>query len=321
VNRDELQQFADALHWINAAQVQLERFATAFEESQTALRQPLGPGAWRRGMYSADAHLLLVAMRHVNTALDRIDDRFEVPALSDGLKTSTRLLRNILEHWDEQRDSFSTAGASKVQSGKRFADRFPDSTPWSFSFSGDAEIGLRIGGAFSVVDAQRELEAIVGTLEPLWLQALTDVGLLPYRGPACEFRPTGRIAASAGQTAVDAFNGQATVAVEIVEGDKAAILVIADPHPDSDIDGCPWWATAVCTPKGWMCTGGGNGTGGWHSHEDGRGIAYKGGAAAAGAQSVTLRFRGKEFEVPVLDGYYAWACFDARADEWIERFL
>jgi hypothetical protein len=319
VTRDDLQNIDDALHWINAAQVQIERFSTAFQISQASSRSPLGPGAWRRGLYSAEAHLLIVAMNHVSTALERIDDRLGVATLSEGVKTSTLLLRNILEHWDEQRDAFSNDSIPKVQSGKRYADRFPDSTPWSFSASGDSNIGLRIGEAFNVVDARRELDAIVDTLEPLWLQALTDVGVLPYRGPAVEFRPTDTFAESAAETAVEAFEGRARVAIEIVEGDKAAILLIADPHPDSDVDGCAWWATALRTPRGWICSGGGNGTGGWHSIEGDRGIVYEGGAAPSGATHVTLLFRGEKIEVPVVDGHYGWASFDALADERIER--
>jgi hypothetical protein len=45
---------------------------------------------------------------------------------------------------------------------------------------------------------------------------------------------------------------------------------------------------------------------------------YVGGSKREGSAVVRLRFRDREFDVPVSDGYFAWASFAASADDVLE---
>jgi hypothetical protein len=317
VDHDDLTRIGDALHWLGAAEVQARRFLDAFERNRAERSQRIGANDWRRGLYSTEAHFLLVAIKHLATALDRLPEALRAPRLSHDLRTAADLLRNVLEHWDEQRAAFSDSAIKKDRSGKRFNELFPEFTPWSFGWSNAPGQGTRIGGAFHVEGALDEMQEIETALVPLWTQALHDVGLLPYRGPIVDFAPPTVAMATPDDVAVASFGGRARAAVAIAEDAHAVVLAVAETDPESGIDGCPWWVICSRDADGWSFAGGGTGAGGWHPVDaaSGRGIAYLGGVAPDGEDVVQLRFRGALVEVRVQEGYFAWACFDARPDE------
>jgi hypothetical protein len=45
------------------------------------------------------------------------------------------LLRNLYEHWDEQRPAFQDPSVPKHKSGKRLAELCPDARPWSITYA------------------------------------------------------------------------------------------------------------------------------------------------------------------------------------------
>ena len=311
---DDLTRIGDALHWLNAAQVQARRFEETFAADRERRSSRIRTDDWRGGLSSVEAHFLLVTIKHLAASLDRLPEELGAPRLSHDLRTAASLLRNILEHWDEQRAAFSNPGIEKKRSGKRFNELFPEFTPWSFAWGSE---GSRIGGAFHVEEALHQLQAIELALVPIWTRALHDVGLLPYRGPLVDFDPPAAAMVTPEALAVASFSGRAWVAAAMVEEPHAVVLTIADTEPGSGVDGCAWWVICSLDADAWVYTGGGNGAGGWQSldTERGRGIAYLGGPAPEGEGVVHLRFRGSVVEVPVRHGYFAWACFDAHADE------
>ena len=299
MDADDLTPIADALHWLNAAQVQAERFLDAFASRRTRRPGRIEPDDWRSGFYSVEAQFLVVAMGHRVTSLDRLPDVTPAPRLSPDVRTATELLRNILEHWDEQRAAFSSADATKEKSGKRFYDLFPEFSPWSFGTSNQPAQGTRIGGAFHVERALDELRRIEQALVPLWVEALHEVGLLPYRGPIADFAPPGTAMPRPEDVAVASFEGRAKAALVIIEDSEAVVLAVADTDPASGADGCPWWIVCSRDPGGWICAGGGNGSGGWTmtDPETGRGVAFVGGRAPEGADAARIRFRGETLDV------------------------
>jgi hypothetical protein len=83
------------------------------------------------------------------------------------LMERVRHVRNILEHWDENRDFWSTSKAipsGKHPSARWYRQRFPDKTPWSLGWSN--QDGSVVGGVVHVDELSRmldELEAAVTT--------------------------------------------------------------------------------------------------------------------------------------------------------------
>lgn len=56
------------------------------------------------------------------------------PQFTEQMAKDIRQLRNLHEHWDEQKPSFAHPSLTKDQSGKDFADRHPAERPWEFKF-------------------------------------------------------------------------------------------------------------------------------------------------------------------------------------------
>lgn len=320
ISAEDFSRIAEALHWLHAAQVQARRFLVAFADQRPKRTQRIGASDWRLGFYSTEAHLLIVTMQNLITSWDRLPDTITAPQVSDQIRTATSLLRNILEHWDEQKASFSNPAIQKERSGKLFAELFPAFSAWSFGWSNNPGQGSRIGGALHVEAALQEMANLESALTPMWRQGLHDVGLLPCRGPVVEFDPGSTPMQTPDAVAVAAFAGHARAAITIIDGCHAVVLAVVETDPEPGVEGCPWWINSSCGPHGWICSGGGNGSGGWHciDSESQKGVAYVGGAAPTGADVVEIRFRGASVDVPVEDGYFAWACFDALPDEWVD---
>lgn len=80
---------------------------------------------------TADAHFLLNACAHAEKALPAAGR-----AIQPDRGTTIRSLRNVHEHWDEQRQSFESRQHPKKLSGKAFVEAQPDHLPWTFKFDG-----------------------------------------------------------------------------------------------------------------------------------------------------------------------------------------
>lgn len=162
---------SDAHRWVWAALRQIERFVIALHEDSPRLPGlPPTPQQQRlRWLVYSDAELLLNAANHVLTALSRVSDG---PRLSDDLARKILHLRNIHEHWDEQRAAFAHRDLPKVRSGKKFAELFPEDVPWRYGFGAD-------GHTISVLrleDLWTELDGIDQELSTLSNAALADAG-------------------------------------------------------------------------------------------------------------------------------------------------
>ncbi len=76
-----------------------------------------------------------------------------LPRLAEAL----RLLRNIYEHWDEQRPVFQEPSKPKQGSGKEFLEKFPEGHPWSVSLTSE---DWMLGGVVPIHQLTRDLDAL-----------------------------------------------------------------------------------------------------------------------------------------------------------------
>jgi hypothetical protein len=164
---------SDGRHWVWAAQQQVERFVRSFRshasKSQGGL--PPTPEERRRGsLVFTEAEFLLNAANHVLTALSRVP---EGPTLSPGLTARVKQLRNLHEHWDEQRSAFAHPDLPKKKSGKSFAEAFPDARPWAYGWGAD---GHHIS-VLSLEELWAELDAVDQALRRLTDEALKKSGI------------------------------------------------------------------------------------------------------------------------------------------------
>ena len=113
----------DALHWIWAWRVQAERLV----ESTNA--QGLGADQTeRRRSYSRaslDEHLLIVVGWNLQRAIWAVSAFLPDAKPAEDHSDALRLLRNLYEHWDEQRAAFVMPQAVKARSAKEFTRKFP----------------------------------------------------------------------------------------------------------------------------------------------------------------------------------------------------
>lgn len=142
----------DVLHWIWSWRLQRERLAA------TTMAQSGGPDpvSSRRSFSHAsyDEHVLVVAGWNVARALKQAEALFpSIRSLGQG--DALRLLRNLYEHWDEQRRAFQNPPVEKARSGKEFSDQYPQGRPWSITYAaGDWLLG-------GVVSARAITESLV----------------------------------------------------------------------------------------------------------------------------------------------------------------
>lgn len=146
---------SDVLHWIWSWRLQVVRLR------QTTAKQGQGDSdVERRQSYSAasyDEHALAVVGCHVVRAVDRAGQRFGSIAVAEQQSEPLRLLRDLYEHWDEQRESFRAGGPPRAMSGKSFSKKFPEGQPWSIAYvAGD----WLLGGVVSLNGLTRELDVI-----------------------------------------------------------------------------------------------------------------------------------------------------------------
>ena len=149
----------DLLHWIWSWRVQLKRLAESTREQ--------GSGAntiEKRQSFSCaslDEHLVAVVGWNLIRAIDQTQEVFQHVELELDNQEPVRHLRNLYEHWDEQRLSFQNDNVSKEKSGKKFAAQFPSGQPWSITYEAD---DWMLGGVVGLNEVSRQLDEIERTI-------------------------------------------------------------------------------------------------------------------------------------------------------------
>ena len=128
----ELQALNDVLHWIWSWRVQVGRLVTSTDA------QGVGESALEKrrsySLASFDEHLLIVTGWNLARALRSAGKRFPSIATADTTHEPLRRLRNLYEHWDQQRKSFQDPTETKILSGAQFSKLFPTGKPWSITY-------------------------------------------------------------------------------------------------------------------------------------------------------------------------------------------
>lgn len=139
----------DARHWLWSWDLQWGRFGDSLRvEGQGATAEA------RRRSHSRvtyEKSVLVFTAMHCFRVIDRLSGYSRFSALFqerlDGFE-DLRMLRNLLEHWDEQQDDFRE-GNPKKRSGKEFETKHPTKNPWSFAYA-DGDVRLAGIEALSV---------------------------------------------------------------------------------------------------------------------------------------------------------------------------
>ena len=153
----------DVLHWIWSWCLQLERLVES-----TKLEWAGGAGSKGRRVFSRtsyDEHALIVAGGNLARALKPAAELFpELPIDAQRLK-AVRLLRNLYEHWDEQRDAFRIPDVTKRRSAKDFTELFPEGRPWSISYGAEEWTLCGVLPLDALTRDLKSLEAQIDTLK------------------------------------------------------------------------------------------------------------------------------------------------------------
>lgn len=145
----------DALHWIWSWRVQVTRL----EATTAAQGQGATPIERRQSFSSAsfDEHILAVTGWNLARALSAAAPHLPEAGVAQRTRDALRLLRNLYEHWNDQRHSFQSAGVTKNLSGAAFVTVFPDGKPWSITYvAGD----WLLGGVLGIGELTRQLGPI-----------------------------------------------------------------------------------------------------------------------------------------------------------------
>lgn len=145
----------DLLHWIWSWRLQLARLI----DSTNRQGQGDTPTDKRRSFSraSCDEHLVLVVGRNVVRAISRAEKVFPGTDFELHEDEALSLLRNLYEHWDEQRSSFQNATIPRIRSGKEFINSFPSGKPWSITY---VENDWLIGGVVPLNKVSQQLDDI-----------------------------------------------------------------------------------------------------------------------------------------------------------------
>ncbi|MGO9582458.1 MAG: hypothetical protein ACLP36_06580 [Acidimicrobiales bacterium] len=130
-----VQRLRDARMWADAAVRDRTRYVNALFRV-AASDDPTKPEAV--GELIVAANSLLNSLVHSVSAADRLG------TLEANDRSSIVLLRNVHEHWDEQRESFVAGGPEKTRSGESIASTTKGS-PWRFAYSNDPTVGISLG--------------------------------------------------------------------------------------------------------------------------------------------------------------------------------
>lgn len=153
------QAISDTLHWIWSWQVQLGRFRQS-TNAERSIDQAGQSGLECRKIFSRtsfDEHMLMVVGRNLLRAIDRLPKNLGNAVIPEDTREALICLRNIYEHWDEERESFQNPAIPKKRSGKKFFDTFPCGTPWTITY---AHNDFYIGGVFGLIDFTKKLSQL-----------------------------------------------------------------------------------------------------------------------------------------------------------------
>ena len=145
----------DLLHWLWSWRLQIERIGQSFKAEFSD-----GTNLQRRrnsSRFSFDEHILLVVGGNLVRAIQRAEVYYPEIKLRDDQSEALRLLRNLYEHWDEQRTAFKTPGAVKKRSAAEFVARFPEGKPWTMAFERDDWV---LGGVLRLKGLTQDLERL-----------------------------------------------------------------------------------------------------------------------------------------------------------------
>jgi hypothetical protein len=102
--------------------------------------------------------MLVVAGWNLARALTRCSSVLPALQISEDKYDALRLLRNLYEHWDEQRPAFQDSAKPKQRSGKEFAELFPEGRPWSITYMREDWLLGGVVGINAITDALVGLE-------------------------------------------------------------------------------------------------------------------------------------------------------------------
>ena len=145
----------DVLHWLWSWRVQVQRHAESTQHDGEGSSPLETRRAFSRTSY--DEHVLTVVGAHLIRAIQRAEAEFREPLFDNEAATALPLLRNLYEHWDEQRSTFADPEMPKVLSGKTFTERFPQGKPWSVTYVGNDFV---LGGVVPIHALTSELDAV-----------------------------------------------------------------------------------------------------------------------------------------------------------------
>lgn len=148
----EVEALGDLLHWIWSWHLQVGRLHESTRRA-TGSETPLeSRRASSRTSY--EEHMLFVAGWNLARALSRAQPYMSQAAISGETGQALRLLRNLYEHWDEQRLVFQMDNMPKEKSAKAFAERFPEGRPWTLVFTSE---DLLLGGVVGIGELSEAL--------------------------------------------------------------------------------------------------------------------------------------------------------------------
>ncbi len=225
----------DALYWTEVSVTQARRFLSAFRSaSLEALESrsrgsdapPSDTGRWRRDMYLADGQFLIIAVRHLSRALARLPKAHTSIRLSTDVEAATGHLRNVLEHWDEQRPAFEAISNRKSRSGLALSNLYPECSPWGCWARLNDKLDVTIAGVLDVDDLLGQLLGILGSL-----QAIRDLELGTTEGTRVRdsyFREPTWPMASAEALAAESFLIPVTVLHSLESEGVTGVVLSAD---------------------------------------------------------------------------------------------
>lgn len=151
----EEEALGDLLHWIWIWHLQVGRL----HESTLRATGTGTPLESRRASSrtSYEEHILSVAGWNLARALNRAQPYLSHAAISEKTGQALELLRNLYEHWDEQRVAFQTNDIPKKRSAKKLTELFPEGRPWTLVFTND---DLLLGGVVGIGELSEALVPI-----------------------------------------------------------------------------------------------------------------------------------------------------------------
>jgi len=146
----------DVLHWIWSWHLQVGRLHESMQVPLNS-RDPLG-NRKASSRTSYDEHMLLVAGGNLARALNCAKPYMPQISIPEETCKAMKLLRDLYEHWDEQRLVFQEKTRTKKRSAKDLAKHFPAARPWTTVFTDD---DVLLGGVVGI----NELSKTLGPIE------------------------------------------------------------------------------------------------------------------------------------------------------------